>query len=68
MKKGIKIFLVILTILIIVILVDTAQARIFDNRPFIKIIENYNGGDIYQKDKGIFVYTYNFRNGEKVTI
>ena len=68
MKKGVKIFLVILIILIINILVDTAQSKFFDNRPFIKITEDYNDGNVYQKDKGIFVYTYNFSDGEKVTV
>ncbi len=68
MKKGVKIFLVILIILIITILVDTAQSKFFDNRPFIKITEDYNDGNVYQKDKGIFVYTYNFSDGEKVTV
>ena len=68
MKKGIKIFLIIFVILVIAILIDTIQAKVFDNRPFIKITENYNGGNVYQKDNGIFVYTYVFTNGEKVTV
>ncbi len=68
MKKGIKIFLIIFVILVIAILADTIQAKVFDNRPFIKITENYDGGNVYQKDKGIFVYTYVFTNGEKVTV
>ena len=68
MKKGIKIFLIIFVILVIAILVDTIQAKVFDNRPLIKITENYNGGNVYQKDNGIFVYTYVFTNGEKVTV
>ena len=68
MKKGVKIFLVVLIILIITILVDTSQSKVFDNRPFIKITEDYNDGNVYQKDKGIFVYTYNFSDGEKVTV
>ena len=68
MKKGIKIFLIIFVILVIAILVDTIQAKVFDNRPLIKITESYNGGNVYQKDNGIFVYTYVFTNGEKVTV
>ncbi len=68
MKKGIKIFLIIFVILVIIILVDTIQAKILDNRPIIKITENYNGGNVYQKDKGIFVYTYVFTNGKRVTV
>ena len=58
MKKSVKVFLIIFIILVIVILIDAIQAKIFDNRPFIKITENYNGVNLYQKDKGIFVYSY----------
>ena len=68
MKKGIKIFLIIFVILVIAVLADTIQAKVFDNRPLIKNTENYNGGNVYQKDNGIFVYTYVFTNGEKVTV
>ena len=68
MKRGIKIFLIIFAILVIVVLADTIQAKVFDNRPLIKITENYNSGNVYQKDNGIFVYTYVFTNGDKVTV
>ena len=68
MKKDVKIFLMILAVLIIIILVDTAQAKVFNNRPLIKITENYNVGSVYQKDKGLFVYTYIFSNRIKKTV
>ena len=68
MKKGIKIFLIIFVILVIVLLVDTIQAKFFNNRPFLKITENYNDGNVYQKDNGILVYTYIFSNGTKKTV
>ena len=68
MKKSIKITLIVLGVLIGIIILDTLQARIFDNSPFIKITENYNGGSVLKKNKGIFVYTYVFKNGEKVTV
>ena len=68
MSKWIKIFLIIFSILIVFILIDTMQAKVFDNRPFLKITENYNDGNVLKKDKGIFVYTYVFTNGEKVTV
>ena len=68
MKKGIKIFLLIFIILVIVILLDTIQAKLFDSRPLIKITESYNGGSVYQKDNGIFVYTYIFSNETKKTV
>ena len=68
MEKGLKIFLIIFAILLITILVDTIQARAFDNRPLIKIRYNLDGGNVDFVDKGIFVYTYVFTNGEKVTV
>lgn len=68
MPKWIKVFLIILSILIIFILIDTLQAKVFDNRPFLKITENYKDSNVLKKDKGIFVYTYVFINNEKVTV
>ena len=68
MKNSIKIFLIIFIILVIVLLADTIQAKVLNNRPFIKITEDYNNGNVYKRDKGVFVYTYNFYNGEKVTV
>ena len=68
MPKWIKVFLIILSILIFIILIDTLQAKVFDNRPFLKITENYKDGNVLKKDKGIFVYTYVFTNNEKVTV
>ncbi len=68
MKKCVKIFLIALVIFIVIVLVDTIQAKVFNNRPIIKITEDFNGGNLYQKDKGIFIYTYIFTNGEKVTV
>ena len=68
MEKGSKIFLIIFAILLITILVDTIQARVFDNRPLIKMRYNLDGGNVDFVDKGIFVYTYVFTNGEKVTV
>ena len=68
MKKGIKIFLIIFAILVIFIVIDTIQAKIFDNKPLIKIRYNCDGGNVDYVDKGIFVYTYVFTNGEKVTV
>ena len=52
MKKSIKIFLIILAVLLIFILVDTAQAKIFDNRPIIKITE-----DVLSKKLECFLIT-----------
>ena len=47
-KRTILIILVVLSI----VLIDTVQAKIFNNRPVISIVEDYNGGDLYQKSKG----------------
>ena len=68
MPKWLKIFLIICSILIVTVLIDTLQAKVFDNRPFLKITENYNNGNVLKKDKGLFVYTYVFTNGKKVTV
>lgn len=68
MKKGIRIILIILGILIVIVLMDTIQAKTFDNKPIIKIVEDYNGGDLYQKHKGILVDTYVFTDGTEETV
>ena len=51
MKKSVKITLIVLGVLIGIIIFDTLQARIFDNSPFIKITENYNGGSVLKKNE-----------------
>ena len=66
MKKVLKIILIIFTFLGIFIIIDTFQAKLFANRPFIKITENYSND--LKRDKGILVYTYLFNNQEKVTV
>ena len=68
MKKYLKIIVALLLVLIGIIILDTLQAKVFDNRLFIKITKNYNEGNILKKDIGIFLYTYVFTNGEKVTV
>lgn len=68
MNKGIKNVLVIIFILLVLVLVDSAQAKLFDNRPIFKLVEDYNGGNLYQKDKGIFVYTYIYTDGTQKTV
>ena len=68
MKKVIKIILIIFVIFFTVILIDTAQAKILDNSPIIKIRYNRDGGNVDYVDKGILTYTYVFTNGEKVTV
>ncbi len=64
MKKIIKIIIIILVFL----LIDNIQAKIFNNRPVLKIVESYNGGNLYQRDNGILVYTYIFTDETKKTV
>ena len=68
MKKIIKIILIIIVVLFILVLVDTIQAKVFNNRPIIKITKNYNKENIIKKDMGILVDTYIFENKQKLTV
>ncbi len=68
MKKNVKIILIVLGILIGIVLVDTLQAKFFDNKPILKIVEDYNGGDLYQKHKGVLVNTYIYTDGKTETV
>ena len=61
MPKILKIFLIIL----IVITIDTLQAKIFNNSPLIKIKDTIEGGSIA---KGLLVNHYHCNNNENVTI
>ncbi len=67
MNKGFKITLIVLGVLVSVIILDTIQAKIFDNSPLLKIRENLDGGSIDYIDKGIFVNHYHCNNNEDVT-
>jgi len=67
MKKNVKIILIVVGVLIGLVLLDTLQAKAFDNKPIIKIVEDYNGGNLYQKHKGILVDTYVYTDGSKKT-
>ncbi len=67
MKKSLKITLIVLSVLLGIILIDTIQAKIFDNSPLLKIRDNLDGGSIDYIDKGLFVNHYHCNNNEKVT-
>ena len=67
MKKGLKITLIVLGTLLGIIILDTLQAKVFDNSPIIKLRETYYGGEIYYIDKGLLVNHYHCNNNEKVT-
>lgn len=55
MKKSLKIVLIIILVLAGVILLDTIQARMFNNSPIIRITKKYS--IIHKKNIGIFVET-----------
>ena len=68
MKKAIKITVIILSVVVTVIVLDTAQALVFDNSPLFKVREHYNGGDLNYRDKGLLVDTVCGTNGNKDTV
>ena len=68
MKKGLKITLIVLGVLVGIVALDTLQAKIFDNSPILKIRDNLDGGSTNYIDKGIFVNHYHCNNNENVTI
>ncbi len=67
MKKGLKITLIVLGVLIGIVVLDTLQAKVFDNIPLLKIRDNLDGGSTDYIDKGIFVNHYHCNNNEDVT-
>ena len=68
MKKGLKITLIILGVLVGIITLDTLQAKIFNNSPIIKIRKNLKGGYVKYIDKGLFVNHYYCSNKEEKTL
>lgn len=58
MKKSLKITLIVIGVMMGIILLDTAQAIIFNNSPIIKVTKTYSS--VQRKDIGIFVETYIF--------
>ena len=67
MKKGLKITLIVLGVLVGIVVLDTLQAKVFDNSPLLKIRDNLDGGTLDYIDKGIFVNHYHCNNNEDVT-
>lgn len=57
MKKNLKIVLITVIVLIIIVLLDTLQARIFKNSPIISWKEELSDADSWV-DKGILIDTY----------
>ena len=56
MKKGIKITLIIIGIILTIIVIDSTQAKLFKNSPIIRW-RTYLDGESYV-DKGILIDTY----------
>lgn len=68
MNRYLKIILTITSTLIFFIILDTIQAKILNRSPLIKTTENYNGGTLYQINKGIIVDNYICTNKNKKTV
>ena len=68
MKKVLKITLIVIGVLVSIIILDTFQAKIFDNSPLLKIRNNLDGGSTDYIDKGILVNHYHCNNNEKATV
>ena len=67
-NKIITILLTVIFTLLSLILLDTLQAKIFDNTPILKIRESYNGGNLYYIDKGFIVNHYYCSNNKRKTV
>ena len=63
-----KIIIVVFTSLLILLVVDTLQAKVFNNCPIIKITEEYNEKTLTKVNKGILVNTYFCLNNTKKTV
>lgn len=61
MKKGLKIFLIVIGVVVGIILLDTMQALLFNNNPVIGIQTKC------RSKQGIFVTTYHCENGKNIT-
>ncbi len=68
MSRTWKTVLAVLAVCLCALLLDTAQAKLMNNRPLVRITEDYNGGSVYQKDHGMLVYTYVFTDGTRKTV
>ena len=64
MKKVFKIILIVLLFLMLIIVIDTIQAKVFDNSPILNVKEKFND---YYINKGIFVNYYHCSNDEQKT-
>lgn len=63
MRKKFKIILIVVAILVVAVLLDALQAKVFNNSPFIKTTNTYS--ECFKKDVGILVETDVFNNEKK---
>lgn len=68
MKKITKIIVIAIVTLLILLVIDTIQAKVFNNSPLIKITKNNDGGDLDKLDIGILTKTYYCLDNTKKTV
>ena len=68
LNKYKKYILIAVFSIIILIIIDISQALIFQNSPVLKIREQFDGGTLYYKDKGLITYTYNCIGEKRKTV
>ena len=67
-NKYKKHILIVSLSILLLIIIDISQALIFQNSPVLKIREQFDGGTLYYKDKGLITYTYNCIGEKRKTV
>lgn len=68
MKKNKKILIIVLGVLIGVVLIDSFQAKVFNNKPILRLTKDVNGGYLNKKNIGVLVDNYVCNDGEVKTV
>lgn len=68
MKKNKKILIIVLGVLIGVILIDSLQAKVFNNKPILSLIKDVNGGYLNKRNIGVLVDNYVCNDGKVETV
>lgn len=68
MKKGIKVILDVVFLVLILVLLDSVQAKLFNTRPIIRVKENVDGGLVDYVNKGLLVKNYVCTDGTDKTV
>lgn len=66
--KKIKIIFIVIGLLIGIVLLDTIQAKMFNNRPIFSIHKEQNSGTYLYVDEGLFVRHYNCTFDKEKTV